>query len=366
MKICIISGLYEPNIIGGAEIVAAQSAKTFASDGHEVIVITSGLYFGLSSLKVAEKYDAENGIRIFSFYPINIAHYTNMLRRPFWFRVVWHLLDMVNVHSFFAIRKIIRQERPDEVYTHGIKGLGYTVWAALRSCGVPIIHRIHDIQLVEPTGLLMAGEEEKINNAFHRLYIAVCRWFVGNPQTIESPSKWALDMHRAKGFFEHSETRIVSNPLPELMPVTKEKSKEDNPRLLYVGQIEGHKGIKFLVKALMEKMQTPFLLQIVGDGSQLDQIRQIVSRDERFSIRGRLEGKDLAKAFAWADMLIVPSTCHENSPTVISIANSLGLPVIASNVGGIPEMVPENNLFPPEDAGALVDLIKTRFISIID
>ena len=366
MKIGILSGLYEPIVIGGAEMVAAQSAGELVAQGHEVFVITSRLFTGLDSLKTSEQTDPKNGFRIYRFFPLNIAHYTKMLSRPFWFRALWHMLDMANIHTFFAVRKILRDERPDVLHTHGVKGLGYTVWTAARSCNVPIVHRIHDIQLVEPTGLLMAGDERRVNNAFHRLYIAVCKWFVKSPEIVESPSQWAWDMHRAQGYFKNSQSEIVSNPVPALPAVKHKKPESDVPRFLYVGQIEQHKGIEFLVKTLVAKIQMPFSMQIVGDGSQLERIRHLVADDNRFVVRGRLEGEELAIAFATATLLIVPSLCHENAPTVISIANSLGLPVIASKVGGIPEMVPVENLFTASDAQSLVDLIESKLKSIID
>jgi len=56
--------------------------------------------------------------------------------------------------------------------------------------------------------------------------------------------------------------------------------------------------------------------------------------------------------------LVVPSLCYENQPTVILEAQQVGLPVIASNIGGIPEMIDEKFLFKAGDRESLKNKMK--------
>ncbi|GAH62834.1 unnamed protein product [marine sediment metagenome] len=74
---------------------------------------------------------------------------------------------------------------------------------------------------------------------------------------------------------------------------------------------------------------------------------------------GRLEGDDLVAAYAEADIFIAPSL-YETYGMVICEAMSFGIPVVASNTGGIPEQVRdgvEGFLFPPDDPGSLSDAL---------
>ncbi|MBU0880203.1 glycosyltransferase family 4 protein, partial [Patescibacteria group bacterium] len=77
------------------------------------------------------------------------------------------------------------------------------------------------------------------------------------------------------------------------------------------------------------------------------------------NILGKIDRESVAKYLNQVDCLIVPSLCYENSPTVIYEAFSMGLPVIASKIGGITELMKDNQemLFEPGNKDDLINKI---------
>ena len=116
---------------------------------------------------------------------------------------------------------------------------------------------------------------------------------------------------------------------------------------LYVGQIERHKGVELLINAF-KKLEGDYGLLIVGPGSMLEELKEN-TKDARIKFLGSKSKEEVRELMQKADCLVVPSLCYENSPTVIYEAFANNLPVIASDLGGIPELLDENCLFKPEE-----------------
>jgi glycosyltransferase involved in cell wall biosynthesis len=95
--------------------------------------------------------------------------------------------------------------------------------------------------------------------------------------------------------------------------------------------------------------------QMIGDGPLKESIYADISRRNLNNVilRGALYDKELDSARNTSKVLVVPSECNENAPLVILEAFSAGIPVVGSNLGGIPELI-ENGingfLFKPGDA----------------
>jgi glycosyltransferase involved in cell wall biosynthesis len=166
-----------------------------------------------------------------------------------------------------------------------------------------------------------------------------------------------LDEHLKRGYFKKSKTEIqkLENILNFNLSDNAARAKtKPFKHLLFVGQIEKHKGILFLLEAFKKLASEDMTLTIAGDGSLLPLIRERFSKDKRIQILGRPEKSALEKYYQEADALIMPSLCYENYPTVIIEARQVGLSVIASNLGGIPEAISSGDwLFTPGDANDL-------------
>ena len=82
-------------------------------------------------------------------------------------------------------------------------------------------------------------------------------------------------------------------------------------------------------------------LWIAGDGSKYRELRELVGDYARIKLLGRKTKEEVGDLMEKASCLVVPSFCYENSPTVIYEAVSKRLPVLAADIGGIPELVKE-------------------------
>jgi glycosyltransferase involved in cell wall biosynthesis len=110
-------------------------------------------------------------------------------------------------------------------------------------------------------------------------------------------------------------------------------------RLLFAGRLEPAKGVDLLLEALSSLLSSDFKLLIAGDGSQrhaLEQLTVSYGLSEKVEFLGVRH--DLSDVMCSVDCFVAPSR-WEGLPMVILEAMALGLPVIASDVGGIPEVV---------------------------
>lgn len=130
--------------------------------------------------------------------------------------------------------------------------------------------------------------------------------------------------------------------------------KNDPVKFIHVSCFEDKsKNISGLLRTISElsKIRNDFDFRLVGDGMDMDSLRDYASKlgltDKQVIFTGLLEGAKLAGEMAAADMMIVFSN-YENFPVVINESLSLGIPVLATRVGGIPERI--NN-----DNGVLID-----------
>ena len=103
-------------------------------------------------------------------------------------------------------------------------------------------------------------------------------------------------------------------------------------------------------------------LHIAGSGDYLAQLRQDLQHFNNVTFYGYVSGPKKEELFAKCDVCVLPSICYDNSPLVVLEAYKYGLPVIASRIGGIPEMIRENRtgyLFEPGDESALSSVFKS-------
>lgn len=137
-------------------------------------------------------------------------------------------------------------------------------------------------------------------------------------------------------------------------------------RVGYIGQISPHKGVHDLIQAVRFLQGSPVQLHIFGDFKQdpayYHELGRLKLGDKRIVFEGSFRGDDaLAEIMNGLDVLVVPSTWYENSPNVILEAFAYNTPVIASNLGGMAELVKhEVNglLFEPGDPSSLSDQLR--------
>lgn len=116
-----------------------------------------------------------------------------------------------------------------------------------------------------------------------------------------------------------------------------------------------------LLRALARSAPHPF--HVLGDGESRAELERLAGELDlrgRVVFRGFVQGEELEREFAGARYAVVPSECYENLPYAVLELMARGIPVAASNLGGIPELVRDGEtglLFPAGDADALAERI---------
>lgn len=137
---------------------------------------------------------------------------------------------------------------------------------------------------------------------------------------------------------------------------------ESHPFILGIGRLVPVKGFDLVVRAMPEvlRKQPAARLVLVGDGPERTRLQQLARESQvlhRITFAGATEG--LAPYLAAADILVAPSR-NEGMGRAIVEAMSLGLPVVASRVGGIPSVVSDGEsgrLVSPEDPAGIADAL---------
>ncbi|PWB38298.1 MAG: hypothetical protein C3F02_04815 [Parcubacteria group bacterium] len=370
MKIGIISNLYPPFVRGGAEIVAAVQAGALKQSWQHVFVISTRPKYlrpWTMSLMLPDILDVTTDevdeVIVYRFRPLNVYYYLDDFKYPGWLRLLWHLVDTFNIFSYRTIKKILLSERPDVVITHNLMGLGFLLPRLLRKLKIRHIHVLHDLQLITPSGLIIKNKEKSWEHGFFTVvgYVRAMKSIWGSPDAVISPSKYLLSAYTKEGFFPYSKKIVLPNPIKSLVQVKRvEKSTLD---LLYLGQVSRAKGAPDLIRVFHELSQSDLRLHVVGLGQDMNLAKKIAGGDQRIIFHGWLQHSDLQPLIGQVDVLIVPSLCYENSPTVIYEALSMGLPVLVADIGGAAELIQEDYngwIFPAGDFTAL----KSKIINL--
>lgn len=342
MKVCLINNLYKPYQRGGAEQIVLRTYQSLLLAKHEAFIITT-----------CPKYP-KAGPQTFYLK----SQYYNLDKMPTLIRFLWHLKNIFNFKKRKKIKKILLKEKPDLVISHNLIGLGFLIPNLIKKLGIKHIHVLHDVQLLHPSGLMLWKKEKKIDSFFANIYQNITKKQFSKIETIISPSKWLLDKYKERGFFKNSQTKIIPNPL-EIKTIDKSnKEKKDPFTLLFLGQMESHKGLDFLLKTFQKLPKDKYFLHLIGDGSLLKSLKDKYT-NSNIKFHGYIE-KKIDNFMKKSHALILPSLCYENSPTVIFKALQNNTPTIASRLGGITEIIHAYGglLFTPLDSQDLIKKIE--------
>ena len=341
MKICLINNIYREDPKTGSEAIARAMVDGLRKK-NQVFVITA------ATDHVADK----------TVYEIK-SLYKKLPKIIFSIRLIWHLFDSVDALKYLKIKKILLKEKPDLIITHNLKGLSLLLPCLFKRLGIKYIHVLHDIQLIYPSGLIYYGKESVLDYPWTKLYIFFSRYLMQSPDIVISPSNWLMNMHLKRKFFKNSDILILPNPA--LFSNSEKISGQENEKfdILFIGPFSLSKGALFALRSfidLAEKNKDSRLI-MVGHGPDYNEAKKIAKNQKNIKLIFDDSHKKIISLMKEANCLVVPSLCYENSPTVIYEAASFGLPVIASRIGGITELIHGLGglLFEP---GSKEDLIK--------
>ncbi len=153
-------------------------------------------------------------------------------------------------------------------------------------------------------------------------------------------------------------TAVLPNGVDSIPPIMEKKGF-----ILFVGRLHRVKGVDVLIEAMGKVVESEAVeLRVVGTGDEEEKLKRMVADKEiedRVSFLGKKTGMELQGLMGQAEILILPSR-SEAFPMTIVESLAAGTPVIASNVGGIPEVIrngKEGILVEPRDPDGLADAI---------
>jgi glycosyltransferase involved in cell wall biosynthesis len=148
------------------------------------------------------------------------------------------------------------------------------------------------------------------------------------------------------------------------------------PRILCIGRLREKKGQDTLIEAcaLLRQRGVNFLCEIVGYGDQQTRLQTMIASnrlDGQVTITGKLGREDIINRYARTSVYVQPSRIasdgdRDGIPNVLLEAMAMGLPVIATRVSGIPELIQHDHngwLIDPDNACALADAIEKMILS---
>ena len=262
-----------------------------------------------------------------------------------------------------TFRRIVAEFRPDVIFAPWAYPDGYAAVELAHEARLPVVVQVHgsDIRQLDDFPARIAGTAAAVRGA--NGVIAVCR-------------DLAEGVVRLGAVRERVRVIIDGVDRSKFSPGNKVASRRalglapDVAHLLFVGNLVHVKGIDILLAACrrLETDLGAWQLHIVGAGplrAALEQQARQIGLGPRVAFHGPVAHEQLPDWFRAADLFVLASR-SEGVPNVLLESMACGLPFVASNVGGIPEIAAlgASRLVPPERplqlAGAMVELLTTR------
>ena len=358
MKVLVIGSVY-PRFDKDAEVPWLRTSVAHLKKAGVEIQVLAPAYKGLKSHDI-------DGTRVnrFRYAPASWEILTHeegapskMASRP-WLQL---LAIPYIISGFFKCLKICRKWRPDVIHAHWPFPHAYIALGAAKLFRIPLVLNFHGAELllirkkkwVKPFLKFAIGQAQAVfaNSSFTAAKIKAIR----NVDVEWSPYGTTLD-----GDGGHPRNA------PEAHAVNGKF------KVLFVGRHIERKGICYLIEAAKYLSADKFEIRIVGEGDLTEELKAQAAQLEgdknaaRIVFTGKLVAPELAREYREANVFVLPAIVDHKGDTeglgvVLIEAMELGLPIVASDVGGIPDVVVNDEsgiLVPEKDAVALADAIK--------
>jgi glycosyltransferase involved in cell wall biosynthesis len=263
------------------------------------------------------------------------------------------LVELRNVRRRIGIRdalglveliRLTRRVRPDIVHAHSSKA-GVLGRLAAALCRVPaVVFTAHGWAFKAETGFRS------------RLYLYADRLTARVTSRVICVSETERREGLAAGTCDARRTIVIRNGVDSEAFAVRSHARTARPRIVSVGRLKAPKDLATLLRALALIREDPFEAVIAGDGPEramLEALIKDLGLRDAVELVGELD--DIPSLLAESDCFVLSST-SEGMPISILEAMAAGLPVVASDVGGVHELVTEGKtgyLVPPGDATAL-------------
>jgi glycosyltransferase involved in cell wall biosynthesis len=265
--------------------------------------------------------------------------------------------------ELIALYRFLKKTKPDIVQTHVLKGNFYGVIAA-RLARIPIIIGT-EMTLKDTAPSRVRRVRDKVIQPLLSLVLQNCSKFIVTSRFIKE--EW-YKLTLSKKF------EIIYPPFNlekyiEAMIGSKTFETHNYPKIGFVGRLSEEKGIHLLINSMSEIIkQVPNIkLVIVGTGPLKDELNKL-TRHLQLNSHVDFMGfqQNPLEIMRQLDVFVLPSRT-EGCPIVVLEAMAMGLPVVATNVGGTPELVKDGETgilvpynAPNRMAQAIIDLIQNK------
>ena len=346
---------------GGAEAYMQDVAALQRSVAHEVA------FFGMS-------HPANGEQRFASHFPpyleLDPPPHTATGRARAIGRMLW------STSAARGLDEVIDAFRPDVAHLHNIyHQLSPSILRPLARRGIPTVMTLHDYKLACPSYLFMAGGEVceaclggHFSQAVRRrckdgslvssgvlameLAIHTATRAYGTIGAFICPSRFMATKMTQAGVFPERMRQSPHFIDPSAIPVAVAPGQG----AVFAGRLSAEKGIDTLIEAVAQLPDAQ--LDIAGDGPLRAWLEALAGSRApgRVRFHGHMAKADLHELIRSAAVAVLPSRCYENQPLVVLEAFACGVPVVCSDLGGMPELVEpgvDGALAPPNAPDAL-------------
>lgn len=266
---------------------------------------------------------------------------------------------------------------PDVMHVHNFFPLfSPAIYSAARKAGVAVVQTLHNYRLTCPNALFFRDGHvcEECLGAAVPLPGVIHGCYRGS-RLATAPVAAMLAVHRALGTWregvdayialtEFSRQKFVASGLPADRIFVKPNFVHPAPPVgngeggyaLFVGRLSEEKGISTLLAA-WKQLAAEIPLKIIGDGPLANTVKSATDKTPAMEWLGRVSREQVGTLMRRARLLIFPSIWYEGFPMSIVEAFAVGLPVVASNLGGMSTLVRHQETGLHFRAGDVNDLV---------
>lgn len=361
MKILLINNYH--SLMGGAHRIYLETGKLLKSYGHEVF------YFSQKS---------ENNL------PYELSDYwsegIDYKKESFLNNILKAKNFIYNEEAYQKLSKFIDLVKPDIAHIHlFMGGLSTSILLALKEKKVPVVHTPHDYRLICPAYTLFDRNnnicEQCIDKKYFRCATKRCaldlktsssiilaidayyRNFFLNP--LEYIDKFIFVSNFSKNKHIEFNPKFVNNSevLYNFANINYKENENENSKeyFLYFGRISREKGLENIIDVFNE---LGYQLFVVGDGFLMNYLKEKSKTNIEFL--GYKAGDELYSIISKAKFTVLPTIMYENNPLSVIESFFFGIPIIGSNIGGIPELIGSNGgfTFPPNNLLEIKEVVK--------
>ncbi len=300
-------------------------------------------------------------VRLFTSYSKRNLKFVNFSAKTYKIPMLLNLfspLHYFNIFSYFKLKNAIKEFKPDILHYHNVLyELSPSVYKLSKK--IHSLSKIADYYLICPKVTMMTNKNKMCDKYFS--YHCLKSKCISRKSNLIRYFFESIRMHFIKKYVKNIRilttpsyfvgkviSRLYNNKLETLnnfVEMQKLRNYTVQSNLLYVGRLAKIKGVQNLILAY-SKLKPKFRnrkLIIVGDGEyreQLEKLTKSLNLEKNVIFCGKKE--NLEEYYRKASLVVVPSIWPEPFGIVIIEAMSYGVPVIASNVGGIPEIIKDS------------------------